>query len=71
MTTTKTSSTKKPFVYYFFWAVFIALVAGIIFMAWNNIIPYHNASKVWFGLTEQPIFPVFKVLWWRVEITLS
>ncbi|MEO1560445.1 MAG: hypothetical protein AAFS12_12705 [Cyanobacteria bacterium J06632_19] len=69
MTTTK--STKKPFVFYFFWAVFIALVAGIIFMAWNNIIPYHNATKAWFGLGEQPLFPVFKVLWWRVEISLS
>ena len=24
-----------------------------------------------FGLREEPLFPIFKILWWRVEITLS
>jgi len=62
---------KQPAEFYFFLIVFIALLAAIAMMCWNNIIPYYNLVKTWFFVGgEEPLY-VFDFFQYRIQLTLS
>ena len=61
---------KQPLEFYFFATIFVALILAIMFMCWQNIVPYHNLFKKWYGLDSEPL-SVFEVFQFKVEITLA
>lgn len=61
---------RQPIAYYVFWGVFIAICLGLIWCAWQNILPYLSVVRKVFRLSNQPS-QVIQILWFRFQLSLA
>jgi hypothetical protein len=61
---------KQPPEFYFFGAVFVALLAAIALMCWHNISPYYNLAKDWFFIGDEPSGGI-DILGFRLHLSMA
>ncbi|MBW4604003.1 MAG: hypothetical protein KME29_31665 [Calothrix sp. FI2-JRJ7] len=62
---------KKPFVYWFFWILLVAVCLGLVVFAWYNIQPYQNAAMAIFKIPRNEPSKFFDILWFRFNLSTS
>lgn len=62
---------KKPPVYWLFWLMIIALIAGITIFAWYNIEPYQKAVMALFKLPRTEPGKNISIFWLRFNASTS
>ncbi|MBD2771124.1 hypothetical protein [Iningainema tapete] len=61
---------RQPLAYYVFWGVFIAICLGLIWCAWQNVLPYQAVVRKIFRLSNRPT-QIIPILWFRVQLSLA